>query len=103
MQVIDKQGQVVIATELELFLDGIIDVLDILIVLGRRKYVLFELDVIREQVPDVVFLNDLEKFLSSQPVLQKVLRLAWLPINYTIRRRSQFKGRKDLVADPADG
>jgi hypothetical protein len=43
---------------------------DILEVLGRHEYIPLELDVIGEQVPDVVFLNDLEKFLSSQPVLQ---------------------------------
>jgi hypothetical protein len=44
----DKQGQVVLVTELELALDCFIEVVDIVVVLGRYEKVLLEHDIIRE-------------------------------------------------------
>ena len=44
----DKQGQVVLVTELELALDCIIEIVDIVVVLGRYEKVLLEHDIIRE-------------------------------------------------------
>ena len=61
----DKQGQIVFVTELEFALDCFIEVVDIIVVLGRYEKILLELDIIGEQVMDVIFLNDFEKVLSS--------------------------------------
>ena len=44
----DKQGQVILVTEFELALDCFIDVVDIIVVLGRYEYILLEFDIIGE-------------------------------------------------------
>jgi len=44
----DKQRQGVLVTELELALDCFIDVVNIIVVLGRHEYILFENNVIGE-------------------------------------------------------
>jgi hypothetical protein len=45
---VDKQGQVVLVTELELALDCIIEIVDIVVVLGCHEKVLLEHDIIGE-------------------------------------------------------
>jgi len=44
----DKQGQIVFVTELEFALDCFIEVVDIIVVLGRYEKVLLELHIIGE-------------------------------------------------------